>query len=142
MLNFFKKNQGNLYNISPNKESESFSYNWPEEELLEGQLLVDVYETSSNIIVKSTISGVKPENLSISLNRDILTIKGKREADTLTEEADCLLQECYFGSFSRSIILPEEVDNKKMKATLENGVLTIILEKIYKSSQIKIKIKS
>ena len=109
---------------------------------MEGQLLVDVYETSSNIIVKSTISGVKPENLSISLHRDILTIKGKREIDSLIEEADCLLQECYFGSFSRSIILPEEVDNKKMKATLENGVLTIILEKIYKSSQIKIKIKS
>ena len=142
MLNLFKKNQGNLYNISPNKESENFSYNWPEEELLEGQLLVDVYETSSNIIVKSTISGVKPENLSISLHRDILTIKGKREIDSLIEEADCLLQECYFGSFSRSIILPEEVDNKKMKATLENGVLTIILEKTYKSSQIKIKIKS
>lgn len=142
MLNFFKKNRDNYYKISPAGGGEDFSYNWPQEELSEGQLLVDVYETSANIIVKSTISGVKPENLSISLHRDILTIKGKREADALLQEAKCLLQECYFGSFSRSIILPEEVDNKKMQATLENGVLTIILEKIYKSSQIKIKIKS
>jgi len=142
MLNFFKKNQDNYYKISPSGSGEDFSYNWPQEELLEGQLLVDVYETSANIVVKSTISGVKPENLSISLNRDILTIKGRREADALIQEANCLMQECYFGSFSRSIILPEEVDNKKMQATLENGVLTIVLEKIYKSSQIKIKIKS
>lgn len=142
MTNFFNKKQDNFYKISPSKDGEDFSYNWPQEDLLEGQLLVDVYETSSNIIVKSTISGVKPENLSISLNRDILTIKGRREVDALIREADCLLQECYFGSFSRSVILPEEVDNKKLEATLENGVLTIVLEKIYKSSQIKIKIKS
>ncbi len=121
---------------------ENFSQDWSQEELSEGQLLVDVYETDESIIVKSTISGVKPENLSISLHRDILTIKGRREADALLKDAKCLLQECYLGSFSRSIILPEEVDNKKMQANLENGVLTIILEKVYKSSQIKIKIKS
>ena len=121
---------------------ENFSQDWSQEELSEGQLLVDVYETDESIIVKSTISGVKPENLSISLHRDILTINGRREADALLKDAKCLLQECYLGSFSRSIILPEEVDNKKMQANLENGVLTIILEKVYKSSQIKIKIKS
>ncbi len=142
MINLFKKNKKEDYNISVPSQDEEISYNWTQEELPEGQLLVDVYEAPENIIVKSTISGVKPENLSISLHKDILTIKGKRDADDMVEGSECLLQECYWGSFSRSIILPEEVDNKKINATLENGVLTVVLEKIYKSSSIKIKIKS
>lgn len=141
-MNIFKKEKPNTYKISTFSENDNPSLEWLEEELTEGQLLVDVYQTNENIVVKSTIAGVKPENLFISLNRDILTIKGKREHDVLIDEADCLLQECYFGSFSRTIILPEEVDNKKIEAILENGVLTVVLEKLYKEQQIKIKIKS
>ncbi len=141
-MNIFKKEKPNTYKISTFSENDNPSFEWLEEELTEGQLLVDVYQTNENIVVKSTIAGVKPENLFISLNRDILTIKGKREHDVLIDEADCLLQECYFGSFSRTIILPEEVDNKKIEAILENGVLTVVLEKLYKEQQIKIKIKS
>jgi len=141
-MNIFKKEKPNTYKISTFNEDDNPSFEWLEEELTEGQLLVDVYQTNENIVIKSTMAGVKPENLFISLNRDILTIKGKREHDVLIDEADCLLQECYFGSFSRTIILPEEVDNKKIEATLENGVLTIVLEKLYKEQQIKIKIKS
>lgn len=141
-MNLFKKNKVNSYRISPQDEDNYKSFSWAEEELAEGQLLVDVYQTSDQIIVKSTISGVKPENLFISLNKDILTIKGKREPDSLISNSECLLQECYWGSFSRTLILPEEVNNKKMEAVLENGVLTISLEKIYKDQKIKIKIKS
>ena len=141
-MNLFKKNKVNSYKISPHSQDDLKSFDWLEEELPEGQLLVDVYQTSDQIIIKSTISGVKPESLFISLNKDILTIKGKREPETLINEAECLLQECYWGSFSRTLILPEEVDNKKMEAVLENGVLTISLEKIYKNQAIKIKIKS
>ncbi len=141
-MNLFKKNKVDSYKISPQSQDDPKSFDWLEEELPEGQLLVDVYQTSDQMIIKSTISGVKPENLFISLNKDILTIKGKREPDTLINESECLLQECYWGSFSRTLILPEEVDNKKMEAVLENGVLTISLEKIYKNQKIKIKIKS
>ncbi len=142
MVNLFKKNKTNSYKISTFNEAEEASFNWLGEELAEGQLLVDVYQTPDNIIVKSTIAGVKPENLFISLNHDILTIKGKREHENSVNDDDYLLRECYFGSFSRTVILPEEVDNKKIEAVLENGVLTVVLEKMYKDHQVKVKIKS
>ncbi|HPT08269.1 MAG TPA: Hsp20/alpha crystallin family protein [bacterium] len=141
MVNLFKKNKTNSYKISTFNEDEEASFNWLGEELAEGQLLVDVYQTPDNIIVKSTMAGVKPENLFISLNHDILTIKGKREHENLVDDNDYLLRECYFGSFSRTIILPDEVDSKKIEAILENGVLTVVLEKMYKDHQVKVKIK-
>ena len=111
-----------------------------EDESDEGQLAVDVCQTDKKIIIQSTIAGVKPENLNISLNHDLLTIKGKRDAGDKTKDTEYLYQECYWGSFSRSIILPSEVDNKKIEAELENGVLTIILKKA-KPSKVSIKIK-
>ncbi len=110
------------------------------EEDNEGQLAVDVCQTDKTIIIQSTIAGVKPENLNISLNHDLLTIKGKRKANDKIKDSQYLYQECYWGSFSRSIILPSEVDSKKIEAELENGVLTIILKKS-KPSQVSIKIK-
>jgi len=141
MINIFKKNKSNSYKIPNSNDSEEHSLIWVDTELSEGQLLVDVYQTPEEIIVKSTMAGVKPENLSISLNRDILTIKGKREYDKSINDKDYFLRECYFGSFSRTIILPEEVNEKKMEAILENGVLTIILKKTHKEQSVKVKIK-
>lgn len=141
-MNIFKKNKVNSYKIATHDEDNYKAFDWLEEELPEGQLMVDVYQTDSHIIIKSTLSGVKPENLFISLNKDILTIKGKREVDSLVQESECLLQECYWGSFSRTLILPEEVNNKKIEAILENGVLTVSLEKVYKDQKIKIKVKA
>ena len=141
MMNMFKKNKSNSYKIPNSNEPEEHSLIWADTELSEGQLLVDVYQTPEEIIVKSTMAGVRPENLSISLNRDILTIKGKREYDKSINDNDYFLRECYFGSFSRTIILPEEVNEKKMEAILENGVLTIILKKTHKEQSVKVKIK-
>ncbi len=140
-MNIFKKNKSNSYKIPNSNELEEHSLIWTDTELLEGQLLVDVYQNPKEIIVKSTMAGVKPENLSISLNRDILTIKGKREYDKSIKDNDYFLRECYFGSFSRTIILPEEVNEEKMEAILENGVLTIILKKTHKEKSVKVKIK-
>ncbi len=111
-----------------------------EEESDEGQLSVDVCQTDKKIIIQSTIAGVKPENLNISLNHDLLTIKGKREAGDKIKNTQYLYQECYWGPFSRSIILPSEVDNKKIDAELENGVLTVTLQKA-KPSKVSIKVK-
>jgi HSP20 family protein len=101
-----------------------------EEKNQEGQLAIDVYQTPSAIVVKSTIAGVKPEDLKISLHNGLLSIKGKREEKLDIKEEDYFYKECYWGSFSRSIILPTEVDNRKVDAVLENGVLTITLNKI------------
>jgi HSP20 family molecular chaperone IbpA len=104
----------------------------------EGQLAIDVHQTDKKIIVKSTIAGVKPADLKISLHHDLLTIRGKRETEEIIKEEDYLYRECYWGSFSRAIILPAEVDNKRVEAELENGVLTITL---YKTLPGKIEIK-
>ena len=106
----------------------------------EGQLAIDVYQSNKKIIIKSTIAGVKPENLKISLHHDLLTIRGSRSSDDSINEEDYLYRECYWGNFSRSIILPAEVDNKRVEAELENGVLTITLYK-NNPSQIAIKVK-
>jgi len=95
----------------------------------EGQLAIDVFQTDKKIIIKSTIAGVKPEDLKISLHHDLLTIKGQRSLKEEVNEEDYLYRECYWGSFSRSIILPAEVDNRRVEAELESGVLTITLYK-------------
>jgi len=114
---------------------------WIGEEYEEGQLSIDVYQTASAIMVKSTIAGVKPEDIDISINNDMLTIRGKRQMDSKIKEENYLYRECYWGSFSRSIILPVEVEAEKIDAALENGVLTVTLPKAKVSKQISIKVK-
>lgn len=114
---------------------------WLEEEFEEGQLSIDVYQTPENLVVKSTIAGVKPEDIDISINNDMLTIRGKREMNEEIREQDYLYRECYWGSFSRSVILPAEVKADKIEAFLENGVLTIVLPKARASKQISIKVR-
>lgn len=111
-----------------------------EEEESEGQLAVDVYQTDKKIYIQSTIAGVNPDNLQISLHHDLLTIKGKRETNKKIKPEQYLYKECYFGPFSRSIILPSEVNSQKVEASLENGILTVSLEKI-KNKAIEIKVK-
>lgn len=128
--------------IEPINNNESSLSDWLnyEEPETEGQLSIDVYQTPKTIVVKSTIAGVKPENLKISLHGDMLTIKGSRETVKEINEEDYLYRECYWGAFSRSIILPAEVDNKRVEAELENGILTISLYKT-NLNEIEVKIK-
>lgn len=107
----------------------------------EGQLSIDVFQTPSDIVIKSTIAGVKPENLDIAITNDMVTIRGRRESDENLESDDYFYQECYWGPFSRSIILPADVQTEKSLATLKNGVLTIKLPKSEKIKTKKIEIK-
>lgn len=139
---FFPKKNKNINPPIKTEEStaemtEWFGYEEPE---TEGQLAIDVYQTEKKIVIKSTMAGVDPKNLKISLHHDLLTIKGTRHADKEIREEDYLYRECYWGAFSRSIILPAEVDSRRVEAELENGVLTVTL---YKNNpgQIEIKIK-
>ncbi len=124
-----------------NSEESGLSY-WlnSEEAEEEGQLAIDVYENDKQIIVVSTIAGAKPENIKISLHNDLLIIKGRRENKAKDKDIDYLFQECYWGPFSRSIILPAQVDAKKVEAEIENGVLTITLLK-EKTEKIKVVLK-
>ena len=138
---FFIHKKNNQTSITPEEKeipsSEWFNY---EENETEGQLAIDVFQTNDKIIVKSTMAGVNPEDLKIALHHDLLSIKGQRSIKEEISEDNYLYRECYWGSFSRSIILPTEVDNKRVEAELENGVLTITL---YKNipSQIEITVK-
>lgn len=96
----------------------------------EGQLSVDVYQTDETLVVRSTIAGVKPEDLEITLNDDVVTIRGKRFQETEVPKENYFYQECYWGGFSRSIVLPVEVKSAEAKASLKNGVLTLTLPKV------------
>lgn len=107
----------------------------------EGQLSIDVYQTDKDIIVKSTIAGVKPEDIDISLNNDMLTIRGRRQMEEEIDDENYLYRECYWGAFSRSIILPVEIKADKIEAILENGVLTVVLPKAKTAKRTEIKVK-
>ena len=136
---FFPKNTGASALIHEDRSGVNEWLNYAEPET-EGQLAIDVYQTTKKIIIKSTIAGAKPEDLKISLHHDLLTVSGVRESGAAVAEEDYLYQECYWGAFSRSIILPAEVDPKRVNAELENGVLTITLYKS-ETGQIEIKVK-
>ena len=114
---------------------------WLAQDYEEGQLSVDVYKTNDHLVIKSTIAGVKPEDIDIAINNDMLTIRGKREIEETVSEEDYLYQECYWGGFSRSIILPCEVQADKVEANLKNGVLTITLPKAKKAKGIQVQVK-
>lgn len=135
----FTKKKENSHLISKSNPSITEWLDYEETES-EGQLAIDVYQTDKKIIVKSTIAGAKPEDLKISLHNDLLTIRGSRTAEEKIDDDSYLYRECYWGTFSRSIILPAEVDNKNVEAELENGVLTITLHK-HQPDQIEVKIK-
>jgi len=111
------------------------------EENYEGQLSVDVYQTKDSIIIKSTVAGVKPEDIDVSIENDMLTIRGQRKMEEKIIEENYFYQECYWGGFSRSIILPIEVETGKINASLKDGVLTVTLPKAKKSKGISIKVK-
>jgi len=107
----------------------------------EGQLSVDVYQTKKDIIVKATIAGVQPDDLEIYIHNDLLTIRGKRMEEKEEKDADYFYKECYWGGFSRSIILPVEVVSDNVDASFKNGVLKIVMPKSQKSKLINVKVK-
>ena len=115
---------------------------WAEEESTDGQLTVDVYQTNNDIIIKTIVAGVHPEDLDISITRDMVTIKGHREEEKEISEEGYFHKELYWGSFSRTILLPEEVEVEEAEAIEKHGLLTIRLPKINKQKQTKLKVRS
>ena len=108
-----------------NKAATQTDEKWINEEDYEGQLSVDVYEDEDNIIIKSTIASIKSEDIDISINNEMIPIKGRRQQNETIAEENYYYQECYWGGFSRSIILPVEIQADKVDASLKNGVLKI-----------------
>lgn len=110
---------------------------WFEEE---GELAIDIYQTEDDLIIQSAIAGIKPENLDIIIEKDILTIKGSREKPS-EEGGDYFSQECFWGPFSREVILPVEIDPGRIEASMKEGILTIRLPKILKEKKRKITVR-
>ncbi len=108
----------------------------------EAELTIDLYQNPSEIIVQAMIAGVEPDNLSINITRDSITIKGKREENQSINREDYFIQELYWGVFSRTISLPEEVNPEEAEAIEKHGLLIIKLPKIDKNKETKLKVKS
>jgi HSP20 family protein len=107
----------------------------------EGQLTVDVYQTPSEIVVESAIAGVKPDDIDINVTPDSISIRGARHREKEADDEDYLYQECYWGRFARSIILPQEVDPENAEVTFKNGILTVRLPKINKKKSRKLHVR-
>ncbi len=123
--------------LTTNKKNES----WLDEDY-EGQLSVDVYQTAKDIVIKSTIAGIRPEDIDITINNDMVTIRGTRHQETEVDKDNYLFQECYWGGFSRSIILPQSITAAKVHSTLENGILTIRLPMAPQTKKVNVKVTS
>lgn len=115
----------------------------PKEEIPqeEGQLAIDVFQTDSEIIIQSTIAGVTAEDLDVTIQNDMVSIRGERKKEAEVNPQNYFYQECYWGPFSRSIILPEEINSEGATAELKNGVLTLHLPKVEKAKATKIKVR-
>ena len=116
--------------------------NWIEEEAEEAELAVDVYETPTEIIIQTMVAGVRPEDLELSIARDMVTIKGKREESRTIDEDNYFSKELYWGKFSRTLSLPQEIEPEEVEATEKHGLLTIKLQKVDKDKTNNIKVKS
>lgn len=126
--------------IKPRKEWGSSPQDLEEDD--DAELAVDVYQTPNEVILKTMVAGVRPEDVTIQISRDSVTIKGRREEERNIADGDYFYQELYWGSFIRTIALPHEVDPDEAEAVDRHGLLTIRLPKIDKSRVQKVKIKS
>jgi len=116
--------------------------NWIEEENEEAELALDVYQTPTHIIVETMVAGVKPEDLEISIARDMVTVRGQREETRTVDEDNYFSKELYWGKFSRTISLPQEVEPEEVEATEKHGLLTIRLQKVDKEKKNNVKVRS
>lgn len=141
---------GNLKNPATEQKQEkknNIKINFEEEEKEEqpdeeGQLTIDVYQTPEEMVIKSTIAGVKSEDLDITIASDMVTIQGTRKNNEDISAEDYYYQELYWGPFSRSVILPQEVDTEGAKASMKDGILTIRLPKFERGKTKKLRINS
>ena len=128
--------------IEAEEESETDALSIADEGGPEGSLIVDVYETSDDIVVQSAIAGVRPEDIDISATPDTITIRGAREHRREVSDENYLCQECYWGRFAREIMFPQEVDPESAQVTFKNGILTVRLPKAKRQKSKKLSVKA
>lgn len=131
--------------IKPHKVISDEQEKWfeqQEENGEEGQLAVDVYQTPEDIVIKTMVAGVRPEDLDISITRDMVTIKGTRESANEATSDNFFFNELYWGTFTRTIVLPQEIEVEEAEAVEKHGLLIIRLPKVDKGKQTKIRVKA
>jgi len=103
--------------------------------------VMDVTETPEQFIIEAEVPGIQKENLKLSIKKDELVIEGEKKEEDKKEGESFLRIERSYGSFRRSIRLPSEIDQSKVKAKYENGVLKISLPKTEKEKPKEIEVK-
>lgn len=134
-----ERSEPRMMHITPTPQNPSTDWN---QEEAGGELAVDVYQTPDAIVVKALVAGVQPTSIDIALTREMLTITGTRQDEREVEEENYFQRELYWGSFSRTILLPEEIDVDLAEASEKHGILMIRLPKINKKRQAKLKVRS
>jgi HSP20 family protein len=128
--------------VKPALHTESARPEYLEEEGGDGQLSVDVFQTADEIVIRAHAAGVRPDDLDVSITRDMITIKGKREEAREVADDNYFFKELYWGTFSRTILLPQEIDVESAQASEKHGLLTLRLPKIDKGRQTKLKVRT
>lgn len=114
----------------------------PAEDRVDGQLPVDVYQTPNDIVIRTFIAGVRADEMNVSISRDMVVIEGTRDEQSQIVDSDYFIRELFWGSFARTILLPEEVDVDASTANAKDGFLTITLPKLDKKRQTKLRVRT
>jgi HSP20 family protein len=112
-----------------------------EEDSSEGQLPVDVYQTTSEIVIRAFVAGVRADELNVSISRDMVVVEGSRDERDSVPDSDYFTRELFWGSFARTVLLPQEIDVDTAAASAKDGLLTIVLPKLDKTRQTKLRVK-
>ena len=112
-----------------------------ESEETEGQLAIDVYQDEDNIYILAPIAGTAPADIDVQITDEVVTIRGQRKSGHKASDEMHFVQECYWGPFSRTFVLPIAVNSEKAKAQLKNGLLQITIPKDAKSKTKSLKIE-
>jgi len=128
--------------VKSGKNDKKNNGDWIEEENDEAELSVDVYQTPTDIIIQTMVAGVKPEDLELSISRDMITIRGQREESRTIDEDNYFAKELFWGKFSRTISLPAEVEPEDVEATEKHGLVTIKIKKVDKEKKNTVKVRS
>ncbi|TSD02652.1 MAG: HSP20 family protein [Parcubacteria group bacterium Athens0714_16] len=139
---FFERLTGTINVDDDVVEKEENEKDWVEEEREDYQLTVDVYNKPEEVIIHTMVAGVRPEDLDISITREMVVIKGERKEPEDIAKEDYFHKELYWGSFSRTIMLPAEIEVEEADAIENHGLLSITLPKIDKGKQTKLKVKT
>jgi HSP20 family molecular chaperone IbpA len=123
------------------EEEETWEDDHAESTPQEGELPVDMYQTDDAIVIRALVAGVSPTDLDISITRDMVTIRGTREEFQEAHDDNYFHRELFWGSFSRTLLLPEEVAIDEAEAQEKHGLLEIKLPKLdkHRSTQLKVR---